>query len=247
MKCNKFCKELYMFPPILIFNPNLSKQVLSYRTHNKEALAFNAQRLNAAGWSIPFDSAFTLTDVTHSCCKKFATNELHINGIVSFAARQYWSATRDLDWLLNESGNELINKIAEFWDSKMTFSDLKSQFEILNVIPPDENVPTINNSVFTNIIASMSIFLADYSNCLANKSNKVDRRLLNKARCIFIPYDQSQQYHLEYENYNHGVGSKIDVVLLGFPLMWPMDHEMRKKDLWFYEGKLNKNHLPNLA
>ena len=240
-------KELYMFPPILMFYPNLAKQVLSYRTHNKEALAFNAKQLKLSGWKIPWRSAFTSVDVAPHCCPYYADHEHHINGFVSFAARQYLSATRDLDWLLNESGNELINKLAEFWQSRMTYSKLKSQFEILNVIPPDEDVGLVNNSVTTNVVAAMSIFLADYSNCLANVSENIDKNMLHKARCIHIPFDHEQKVHLEYENYVVKEQQEYaDVVFLIYPLMWPMEDEVRKHDLWFNEASMSQDFILNL-
>ena len=235
-----------MFSPILMFYPNLAKQFLSYRTHNKEALAFNAKLLNASGWRIPWESAFTLTDVTPNKLKHYDTYGNHINGFVSFNARQYLSATRDLDWLMNESGNELINKLAEYWQSRMTFSEKKSQFEILNVV--HEWIEVVNNSVTTNILASMSIFLAEYSNCLTNVSQHINKMMLNKARCIHVPFDKEQNVHLEFENYEEKERNEfVDIVLLGFPLMWPMDNEVRMNDIWLYEAFMNKVLSLNLA
>jgi trehalose/maltose hydrolase-like predicted phosphorylase len=56
--------------------------------------------------------------------------QLHITGDIAFAARQYVSATRDIDWLINQQGNDLIQNIANFWSSRMSYNSTKAQYEI---------------------------------------------------------------------------------------------------------------------
>ncbi|KAG8125606.1 hypothetical protein E2320_020872 [Naja naja] len=51
-----------------------------------------------------------------------------------------------------------------------------------------------------------------------------------------VPLDKSRCYHPEYDGYCPGEPVKqADVVLLGFPLMDPMDPEVRRNDLEIYE------------
>jgi trehalose/maltose hydrolase-like predicted phosphorylase len=109
------------------------------------------------------------------------------------------------------------------------------------VLPPDEDAqPNVNNSVYTNIIASLSIHYADYTTCIANKA-PLERSWLKKARCLYLPFDQQKNFHPEYEGYVDKEIKQADVVLIGFPLMWPMKSEIRRNDLLFYENKTRIN------
>lgn len=109
------------------------------------------------------------------------------------------------------------------------------------VLPPDEDAqPNVNNSVYTNIIASLSIHYANYITCLSNLQplNTMD---IIKARCLHIPFDNERQIHLEYEGYTDKAIKQADVVLIGFPLLWPMQSPIRRNDLIFYENKTRIN------
>jgi trehalose/maltose hydrolase-like predicted phosphorylase len=58
--------------------------------------------------------------------------QLHVNGDVAFAARQYLSATRDQQWLSKEKGLDLITNLAQFWSSRITYNSTKQEYEILS-------------------------------------------------------------------------------------------------------------------
>jgi trehalose/maltose hydrolase-like predicted phosphorylase len=68
--------------------------------------------------------------VTPDCCPEVKLYQLHITGDIAFAARQYISATRDIKWLKKEKGNILIQNIAKFWASRISYNKTKRQFEI---------------------------------------------------------------------------------------------------------------------
>lgn len=53
---------------------------------------------------------------------------------------------------------------------------------------------------------------------------------------MYLPFDNEKQIDLEYENYNIGTEIKqADVVLIGYPLLWPIDAQIRYNDLMYYE------------
>ena len=54
-------------------------------------------------------------------------------------ARQYVSATRDVKWLQSEKGAELITKLGEFWNSRVSYSSAKKQYEILGSFKKIQN------------------------------------------------------------------------------------------------------------
>ena len=149
----------------------------------------------------PWESARTGIDVTPYCCPSGRLYELHITGDIAFAARQYFAATGDKDWLLNGFGGDLIYQTAQFWSSRAVYSDTKNQYEILNVLPPDEDAqPYKNNSVFTNAIAALSIQAANSISQITNKT--VPAQWLEIASNLYFPFDNATQTYLEYEGFD---------------------------------------------
>jgi Glycosyl hydrolase family 65 central catalytic domain len=80
----------------------------------------------------PWESARTGVDVTPDCCPEVRLYQMHITGDVAFAARQYFAATGDREWLLNELGGDLIYETARYWGSRAIYNDEKEQYEILS-------------------------------------------------------------------------------------------------------------------
>jgi trehalose/maltose hydrolase-like predicted phosphorylase len=69
------------------------------------------------------------------------------------------------------------------------------------VLPPDEDAqPFKNNSVYTNVIASLSIQLANQVSCITKKL--VPQTWLNVSNNLYFPFDNVTQIHLEYEGFN---------------------------------------------
>uniref|UniRef100_A0A914D3T7 Uncharacterized protein n=1 Tax=Acrobeloides nanus TaxID=290746 RepID=A0A914D3T7_9BILA len=54
---------------------------------------------------------------------------------------------------------------------------------------------------------------------------------------IYLPFDNTRQYHPEYDSYTTGtVVKQADTVLLGYPLLVQMDPVVRKNDLIYYQS-----------
>ena len=51
----------------------------------------------------------------------YATQELHINGDISFAVMQYHWLTGDVNMFLTENFDKVLFGIADFWISKMEY------------------------------------------------------------------------------------------------------------------------------
>ncbi|CAF4972350.1 unnamed protein product [Rotaria sp. Silwood1] len=193
--------EIWMYPSVLLFYPTLAKEILSCRIALHDAAAYNARLFGYEGWRFPWESARTGVDVTNDCCPFGRFYEMHITGDISFAAGQYIAATGNRDWLLNEFGGELIYETARFWASRVIYNNQTKQYEILNVLSPDEDAqPFKNNTVYTNALASLSIQLANNVSCITNKT--IPQKWLNIASNLYFPFDNSTQDYLEYEGFN---------------------------------------------
>lgn len=66
----------------------------------------------------------------------FCRNHLHINGDISFAARQFVAMTADKLWLQEEGGCDLIKDIGHFWFSKAEYNSDTQRYDISGIYPP---------------------------------------------------------------------------------------------------------------
>ncbi|CAG2204271.1 ATHL1 [Mytilus edulis] len=166
--------------------------------------------------------------------------QVHVTADVSYALRQYlYVSSKDASIeMLTNGGSSLALEIAKFWESRVNKTDDRN--DILGVMGPDEYHYNINNSVFTNYNAKLSLMLPSF---LDNNYKGID--LKNKieiakyketASKLKILFDERTRFHPQFEGFR--LKDKIkqsDVVLLGFPLLMPMDPEIRRNDLVSYE------------
>ncbi|XP_062577761.1 protein-glucosylgalactosylhydroxylysine glucosidase-like [Saccostrea cucullata] len=226
-------QETWMYPSILLLHSQIGKAIVKTRIKTLEAAKETAKMRGYDGAMYPWETALSGLDVTADPI--YFLNEQHITGDISFAIRQYLYLTRDIYFLKQESGQLLTNEIAKFWASRVTFNSSTNMYEIHDVMPPDEWHQQVNNSVFTNAVAKLSLLLPELVGNLTN--TRSDPRFKAIADRLYIPYDKNMNYHPEFDGYSKNTQVKqADVILLGFPLMLNMPHSTRKKDLQIYEA-----------
>jgi protein-glucosylgalactosylhydroxylysine glucosidase len=64
---------------------------------------------------------------------------------------------------------------------------------------------------------------------------------------MYLPFDRERQMVLEYEGYTDAVIKQADVVLLTFPLEWPLPAEVVANNVRFYAGKVDTDHGPAMT
>uniref|UniRef100_A0A8D2MBJ1 Protein-glucosylgalactosylhydroxylysine glucosidase n=1 Tax=Zonotrichia albicollis TaxID=44394 RepID=A0A8D2MBJ1_ZONAL len=184
------------------------------------------------GAKFPWESAATGREV---CPEEiYGAQEIHISGDVLMAFEQYYCTTQDLKLFREDGGWELVEAVAQYWCSRMVWSEEEQLYHIRGVMPPDEYHSQVDNSAYTNAVARRSLnFAADLARDLLLP---VPEEWEDRARKIKVPFDEERKYHPEYDGYSPGEPVKqADVVLLGFPLMHPMSAEVRRNDLEMYE------------
>ena len=60
----------------------------------------------------------------------YSDNEVHISADVSLMMKQYWQLTRDLDFMVNRSGAEVVRQTAKFWASRATYNTDSDTYSI---------------------------------------------------------------------------------------------------------------------
>ncbi|XP_015485065.1 protein-glucosylgalactosylhydroxylysine glucosidase [Parus major] len=225
-------QDTWMFPNILLLYPEAARAILQYRIRTLEGARRNANAFSWQGAKFPWESAATGREV---CPEEiYGAQEIHVTGDVLMAFEQYYCTTQDQKLFREDGGWELVEAVAQYWCSRMVWSEEDQLYHIRGVMPPDEYHSQVDNSAYTNAVARRSLnFATDMARDLLLP---VPEEWEDHARKIKVPFDEERKYHPEYDGYSPGEPVKqADVVLLGFPLMHPMSAEVRRNDLEMYE------------
>ena len=143
---------------------------------------------------------------------------------------------------------DMLREVAVFWQNKAQWNKEKQIFIINDVMGPDEYHYPVNNSVFTNVIASQSLkFAADVAERL-----KICPDLVvgwkKVSEHLFVPFDTVNLFHPEYDGFNFTKDQvkQADAIMLGFPLSFNMSQQVRRNDLNIYE-KSTTSHGPAMT
>ncbi|HTB99981.1 MAG TPA: glycosyl hydrolase family 65 protein [Ferruginibacter sp.] len=165
--------EMFMFPFFLYTYPEKAVELMRYRIKT-----LDGARRKAKTESIGFDGAFyaweSQDDGDDACTyfnigdpntgrdlrTHFRDKQVHISGDVAIAMWEYFKLTGD-DSLLLEGGAEVILECARFYFSYAYFKKDKNQYEILDVIGPDEYHERVNNNAFTNMVTKATFEIAN--------------------------------------------------------------------------------------
>eukprot|EP00028_Trichosphaerium_sp_Am-I-7-wt_P010018 CAMPEP_0168537066 /NCGR_PEP_ID=MMETSP0405-20121227/20057_1 /TAXON_ID=498012 /ORGANISM="Trichosphaerium sp, Strain Am-I-7 wt" /LENGTH=440 /DNA_ID=CAMNT_0008565459 /DNA_START=476 /DNA_END=1798 /DNA_ORIENTATION=+ len=229
--------ETWMYPTLLLFFPDIAKSMLEYRFLRLEEAMKKALWSGHKGASFPWESAFTGYECT--CCAPInieGIEEIHITGDIAFAFIQYYYATKDLTWLRTTAW-PVLYQIAEFWNSRAILKD--GVYNINDVQCPDESSTHVNNSIYTNVVASRSLEFASYAAKILGKQE--NPQWLIVAKNVKIPFDSKNQIHLQYDGYNGHTINQADVVLLQYPLRYQMTKEVATNDIKYYQNVTQNN------
>jgi len=90
---------------------------------------------------------------------------------------------------------------------------------LTEVMPPDEYAENVNNSVFTNMIATRSLQFAAKVAYMCQLPERVERYSYYADR-IYIPFDFSVGYHPEYSGYIIGtIALSLNILGFGFAFL----------------------------
>ncbi|XP_069757922.1 protein-glucosylgalactosylhydroxylysine glucosidase isoform X2 [Narcine bancroftii] len=226
-------QEIWLYPVVLAFYPELAGILLKNRIRTLPASKIIAVQQGYLGAKYPWESAVTGFEVCNEDI--YGLREIHINNDISFAFQQYFYLTQDLEFFQKEGGWDVVCSIAQFWSSRVTWNPSEMCYDIKGVMPPDEYQSNVTNSVFTAVGAKYSLQFA--TEMASHLQIEVPSEWMKIAEKIKVPFDPEKQYHPEFDGYKPGeVVKQADVVLLGYPLMYPMSPQVRENDLVMYEA-----------
>jgi trehalose/maltose hydrolase-like predicted phosphorylase len=239
--------EIFMLPFFTYVMPEIARNLLLYRYHLLPAARKKAASNGYEGAQYPWESTLNGEETTPSSIIHPETGEvipvlngfieLHITASIAHAVWQYWQVTGDDEFMQNY-GAEILLSTAIFWASRAEKNTEHHDYEITDVVGPDEWHEHVDNNVYTNYMARHNIQIALDSfawlkSSAPGKAQELERQLdltserLNHMRDVAdhmrIPQDPKTKVFEQFD---------------GFFDLKPLDQERYKGRKDSYQGIL---------
>jgi protein-glucosylgalactosylhydroxylysine glucosidase len=225
--------ELWMYPPLLMLQPDLARSLLEYRYQRLEAARQNAFAHGYEGAMFPWESAGDGSEDTPVWALT-GPFQHHISGCIAWACWKYYQVTGDKTWL-REKGWPMLEQVAEFWCSRVDRNG-PGRYDINNVIGANEWMENIDNNAFTNGMAITSLQCAiSAANALEIKPDP-DWALVAENIPILKMEDGTTKENATYQG---EIIKQADVNLLAYPLSIIEDDDQIRKDLNYYLPRMS--------
>ncbi|MBV6645913.1 MAG: glycoside hydrolase family 65 protein [Cyclobacteriaceae bacterium] len=233
--------EIWMYPPILLLQPQLAKSMVEYRYDRLAAAKINANDHGFDGAMFPWESAASGEEETPIWALS-GPFEHHISACVGMAAWQYFCVTQDTSWLKNK-GWPLLKETATFWKSRVT-KNKNGDYEIRNVVGADEWAENIDNDAWTNAATKANLRYATSAAYVIDVDPDPEWSVIADALVIEQMPNGVTKEHSSY------VGEPIkqaDVNLLAYPLAQVSDSRQVIKDLEYYKKRVSSLNTPAMT
>lgn len=220
--------ELWMYPPLLMLQPEIAKSLIRYRFERKEAARMKAFANGYRGVMFPWESNDTGQEATPVWALS-GPFQHHITAVVGIAFWNYYRVTQDMDFL-REMGYPLLREVAEFWVSRVDEGE-NGAYHIINVMAADEWAENVDDNAFTNGAAISALRFATQAAELLGQTPDPKWMEIANGLPILQFADGTTREHATYEG---ELIKQADVNLLSFPLDIIRDPDQIRKDLEYY-------------
>ena len=236
--------ELWMFPALIWQHPDLAKGILKYRIKTLEGAKANAAKNGMKGAEYAWESGESGIETSPD---PSTVHERHINGDIAFAIWQYYVFTDDKEFL--KEAYPVLTATADYWLSRAVKGE-SGKYEIKQVCPPDENANIVDNSVYTNAIAQINLWIATEAGKVLGISPNPE--YMNMANNMFIGVDKENNRFNIYDGYKGGKIKQADPELLSYPLKYnefitklsgdySFGNDLFENTFKFYKDKVTEN------
>ena len=152
--------EIFILPFFIYNKPEIAKSLLKYRYNTLDGAREKAKENGYKGAMFAWESAETGRETTpkYGSVDILTGEEIriwcgeieqHITADIQYAFNQYYEATDDRDFM-EEYGFEVFFAGTRFWASRLEYNEDKEQYEINNIMGPDEYKEHVDNNAFIN-------------------------------------------------------------------------------------------------
>jgi len=227
--------EIWMYPPLLMFNQDIAKSLLNYRSNRLDKAKEKARNFGYKGAMFPWESDDTGEEATPVWALT-GTFEQHITADVGIAFYNYFKVTQDMEWLRN-TGYPMLKEVADFWVSRST-QNIDGTFSINNVVGANEFAQNIDDNAFTNGSAITVLNDALKAESILGLPQQKEWKTVADGLIIHKFKNGVTQ---ENRTYSGEIIKQADVNLLAYPLQIITDKKQILKDLNYYEPRFAKD------
>ncbi|MEA2158963.1 MAG: hypothetical protein QOD66_1343, partial [Solirubrobacteraceae bacterium] len=237
--------DIWMFPAILATHPDVARAAVDYRFNTLQAAKHDATANGYQGAFYPWtagDDGYTGADcygTTTDASDRITSDpnfscsqELHLQADIAIAQWAYYQATGDTNWL-RQHGWPVLQALAQFWVSKAV-PDPNGGYDINTVQPPDEYHTGVNNSAYTNAAAASALQDAVKAAQVVGATAPTSWTAVASGVTKTMPFDSSLNIYDEYAGYRGEQVKQADVVMLTYPIDFPMASGVGLSDLNYY-------------
>jgi len=224
--------ELWMFPPLLVFHPEIARSMLDYRYDRLAKARQKAANFGYKGAMFPWESDDTGEEATPPWALT-GTFEHHITADVGIAFWNYYRVTADKQWL-RETGYPVLKEVADFWVSRAEKNN-DGTWSINNVVGANEFAPNVDDNAFTNGSAKAAL---QYANLAAAELGITPPPLWKEVADKLSFHFFADGVMKEHSHYNGERIKQADVNLLAYPLELVTDENRVRQDLEYYKPKI---------
>ena len=225
--------ELWMYPPLLVLQPEIARSILEYRFERLDAAKENAFAHGYDGAMYPWESAEDGSEDTPVWALTGPFQQ-HISATVGWAFWKYYEVTQDKEWL-ETRGYPVLKEVAKFWSSRVERNG-SGRYDINNVIGANEWEENIDNNAFTN---GMVKTVMEYASLAAEELGITPdpdwRHVAENIPILKFPDGTTK----ENRTYDGVIIKQADVNLLSYPLKIVTDKNDIERDLNYYEPRLS--------
>ena len=231
--------ELWMYPSLLVLQPDMAKCCLDYRSDRLQKAKQKATIYGYKGAMYPWESDDTGEEATPTWALT-GIFEQHITADVSIAFWNYYALTQDKSWLKKEWS--VLKETADFWVSRVV-KNQDGSFSILNVVGADEYAQHVDDNAFTNASAIESLKNTIKAAMILNEPIDPKWKEVSDKLVIHTENGITQNY----KGYKGQMIKQADVNLLAYPLHIITEKKQIEKDLDYYAEKIDPKDGPAMA
>jgi len=233
--------ELWMYPPMLFLNAGIAESMMNYRIDRLAGARRRALAYGYRGAMFPWES----DDAGEEACPTWALSgpfEHHITADIGIAAWNYYRMSGDRNWLRKE-GWPLLRDVADFWVSRAERND-DGSYSVRNVVCADEYAQGVDDNAFTNGAAIRALQAAVKAAALCGeKAPAAWSEVAAGLRIVRFPDGVTQ----EYDGYDGRLIKQADANLTAYPLGLVTDPQAIRRDLEYYEPRIDNGPAMSLA
>jgi maltose phosphorylase len=261
--------EAYCIPFYLATAPqNVSKNLLIYRWKQLDRAIENAGKLGFNQGAALYPMVTMNGEECHNEWE-ITFEEIHRNGAIAFAIKDYVDYTNDRKHLV-DYGWEVLIGISRFWAQRVNWSENQQKYVMLGVTGPNEYENNVNNNWYTNYFAvwclkyTLAVLQEIKSNypetaqdklAKTNFKNEEIAQFEHIIQNMYFPRDEQKGIFLQQDGFLDKVIAPVDAIPAGqrpINQNWSWDRILRScyikqadvlQGMYFFETDFSKEEI----